>query len=688
MAAAREWRLPGLAMLLLVAANVAGSDPALEIEVDVGAALYESFGAENVRARVFWVERRPRFELRADRLELPEPVGRVDDVILTCPRVDLTQRRLACEEARVSATGQTWGLHAAPLAFDWDRDRAEVRFGLQWPGLFQGRGRIDGLVAASGLRLEMDLTDIDLHALQSSGLLPFEIPVAFDGGTAGLSGHIDTRRRVSSVQMALSVDGWSFSDDLGLRAGEDVALDGAFVHGAGGWDVQFAFTEGAVFFEPWFLDFAEVGRVELSVSGLEMVEIPARDRLAWRASEAHVRLGDHTELRGRRLRHSGAELEQAEIVWQSDRLDSIGDWITEPLLTGTVLGRTRFEGSAQGAVTILEGRPNSLLVNLRDFGMRDGDGRFALDGLTGEMEWQDEGPGLESYVAVDAGAIFGLPVGPFEVRMLLEPRGVRLLEPVLIPILDGGPSVDVLRVSVGPEGPEVEFEGGIRALSLERLTEALGWPRFAGKLAGIIPRVSYDADGLRVDGRLLVQVFEGEAVLRDLRIRDLFGVAPVLEVSAEIRRLELELLTRAFDFGRIEGRLSGRLDDLVLVGWQPYQMRLTLGTPTEDPGRRRISQRAVENLAAIGGGIQGALSMVFLRFFEDFSYRQLGFSCELEGTVCKASGVADGPNDSFVLVQGGGLPRIDVIGHNRRVDWPELVRRLDAVREGPPPVVQ
>ncbi len=685
---AREWPLPALAIVsLLATADVAASEMALEVELDIGTALHEAFGAQNVRARVFWVDRQPRFELRADSLELPEPIGRVDDVRLVCPRVDWTSRRLACPEAELSADAREWRLRAAPLAFDWDRDRTEVRFGLRWPGLFQGHGRVDGTIATSGFRLELDLAGIDLKSLDSSGLLPAEIPVALDAGTAELSGQIDTRGRVPSLQMEFGFSGLAFSDDLGLRAGEDVAVAGVFAHGSSGWDIQVAFTDGAVFFEPWFLDFAEVGRVDLSVSDLTM-EVPARGPQAWRASEARIRLSDHTEIRGRDLLYSGTALEEAEIAWESDRLGRVGDWVTEPLLSGTVLGRTRFEGKAQGAVAIRDRRPVRLQVNLQEFGMHDGDGRFALDGFTGAMEWRDDGPGLESRFSVAGGAIFGLPVGPFGARMLLEPRGIRLLEPVFIPILDGGPSVDMLYVGLGSGGPEVAFEGGIRALSLEHLTEALGWPPFAGKLAGVIPRVSYDADGLRVDGRLLVQVFDGEVVLRDLRIRDLFGVAPLLGVSAEIRDLELELLTRAFDFGRIEGRLSGRLDDLLLVDWQPYRMQLVLETPADDPGRRRISQRAVENLAALGGGIQGALSMVFLRFFEDFSYRELGFSCELDGTVCHAAGVADGPNDSFVLVRGGGLPRIDVIGHNRRVDWPELVRRLDAVREGPPPVVQ
>ena len=673
--------------LAVTTGHAADSGRGFQLDLDIDAAVHDAFAAENLRARVSWVERQPSFELRADGLRLPEPVGSVRDLHLSCPRVDLTTERLVCAQARLSARAPGWHLDAATLAFDWDRSAGKVHFSLPWPGLFQGRGRVAGSIEAAGVRLDLDLAGIDLHALIRSGLIPTELPVTVESGLAAVSGQLDTRTRVPTVRGNLALSGLTFTDDAGLRAGEAVAAEGSLRHGGDGSEIQLRFTDGAVFFDPWFLDFAEVGPVDASVSGLRFgpPETGTRDL---HAVSAQLTLGDHAEVRGADLRYAGGKLEQGDIAWEGHRLDVVGEWLAQPLLAGTVLGRTRFQGEARGALSVADGRPRAARAKWQALGMKDEGGRFALEGSVGQLDWRDDVAGADSRISATAGEIYGLPVGAFDARLRLEPRGFVLLEPLFIPVLDGGPGVDTLRVTVGPDGPEVQFEGGLRAMSLELLTEALGWPRFAGKLAGIIPRVFYDTDGLRVDGRLLVQVFDGEAVFGGLLIRDLFGVAPVLEVSADIRRLELELLTRAFDFGRVEGRLSGRVDDLMLVDWQLQRMRLVLNTPLDDPGRRRISQRAVENLTAIGGGIQGALSMVFLRLFEDFSYRQLGFSCALDGEVCVAEGVADLPDGSFVLVQGGGLPRIEVIGHNRRVDWPELVRRLDAIREGPPPVVQ
>jgi hypothetical protein len=688
--ARRRWsRALALASLSLVATMVCAADGArgLQIDLDIGTAVHDAFGAENLRARVFWVDRQPRFDLRADTLLLPEPVGRIDALHLFCPQVDVTPERLACADARLSARAPGWRLDAAALAFDWERGAGRVHFSLPWPELFAGRGRLSGTAEPAGLRTDFDLAGLDLAALAGSGLVPTEVPITLESGVAALSGHFDTRGRVPVLDAELELSGLSFADDLGLHAGENVALSGRVGHGPAGSEIHLRFTHGAVFFEPWFLDFDEVGTVAVSVSGLRLGQSETGG-MSVQAASAALRLGEHAELRAEGLLYSEERLERAEVSWESRGLEMAGEWLVQPLLAGTVLGKTRYRGEGRGSLSVSGGRLRAAEATWRDLAMADDAGRFALEGSSGELDWRDDRMGRDSFVSAQGGGLLGLPVGAFDARFRLEPLGFRLLQPLFIPVLDGGPSVETLYLTVGPDGPEIEFEGGLRALSLELLTEALGWPRFTGRLAGIIPRVFYDADGLRVDGRLLVKVFDGEAVLSDLRIRDLFGVAPVLEVSADVRRLELGLLTSAFDFGRVEGRLSGRVDDLMLVGWELQRMRLALATPADDPGRRRISQRAVENLTAIGGGIQGALSMVFLRFFEDFSYRRLGFGCELRGNVCLASGVADGPDDSFVLVQGGGLPRIEVIGHNRRVDWPELIRRLDAVREGPAPVVQ
>ena len=80
--------------------------------------------------------------------------------------------------------------------------------------------------------------------------------------------------------------------------------------------------------------------------------------------------------------------------------------------------------------------------------------------------------------------------------------------------------------------------------------------------------------------------------------------------------------------------------------------------------------------------LQGQL----IGIFDDFGYRRIGIACRLANEVCTMSGLggSDGSqaSNSFTIVQGSGIPRLDVVGFNRLVDWPTLVERLAAVASG------
>jgi hypothetical protein len=187
-------------------------------------------------------------------------------------------------------------------------------------------------------------------------------------------------------------------------------------------------------------------------------------------------------------------------------------------------------------------------------------------------------------------------------------------------------------------------------------------------------------DGVfEVGGGLRVQAFEGEISVEHLRIRDPLGAVPVLTADARLRGLDLRALTQTFSFGRIEGHLDGDLQNLQLVAWEPDRFDLHLYTPPGDRSRRRISQRAVENLTELGSGLPGGLSASFLGVFEEFSYSAIDAKVGLRGSTAEIDGLArDG--GGYYLVRGSGLPRIDVIGRNRRVAWQELVERLQQIQ--------
>ena len=60
-----------------------------------------------------------------------------------------------------------------------------------------------------------------------------------------------------------------------------------------------------------------------------------------------------------------------------------------------------------------------------------------------------------------------------------------------------------------------------------------------------------------------------------------------------IDNLDLQQMTSAFSFGRIEGRLSGQVAELRMLDWEPVAFDLDLYSEKQPGVRRRISQRAV-----------------------------------------------------------------------------------------------
>jgi len=164
-----------------------------------------------------------------------------------------------------------------------------------------------------------------------------------------------------------------------------------------------------------------------------------------------------------------------------------------------------------------------------------------------------------------------------------------------------------------------------------------------------------------------------------LQVLDPFGRLPRLLADIELRNLDLATLTGAFSFGRIDGRLSGDVRQLRLLNWVPVAFDAHLYTPADDRSRHRISQRAIDNISSLGGGPTGVLSRGALRFFEDFAYARIGWSCVLKDGVCTMDGV-EPKGEGYVLVKGRLLPRIDVVGYTRRVDWNTFVEQLKSVQ--------
>ena len=309
---------------------------------------------------------------------------------------------------------------------------------------------------------------------------------------------------------------------------------------------------------------------------------------------------------------------------------------------------------------------------------------IGISKLAGALQWQREGEAPAGSLGWQSASLYSLPLGASQTRWQSRDGAVNLLAPAKVPLLGG--ALEVLSVNVHPaaaSGERVQASLAVHDVELAALSQALGWPRFGGKLGGAVPQLRYADEKLEMAGGLMLNVFDGTLNVTGLALERPFGVLPSLSADIAFNNLDLSLVTGTFDIGDISGRLSGHVRELRLLDWQPVAFDAQL----EALAGGRISQRAVTTISSVGGGgIAAGLQARMLRLFDTFGYARLGIGCRLQNAVCKMRGL-DADGAQYTLVEGRGLPRIQIVGHQGDVDWSVLVDRLKAAASGTKPVI-
>lgn len=323
-------------------------------------------------------------------------------------------------------------------------------------------------------------------------------------------------------------------------------------------------------------------------------------------------------------------------------------------------------------------------VRFADVDLAEPDRGLGIEALAGELDWRRDGTGADTELGWKSARVYALPLGPARLRWHGRDGALALAAPAQLPLLNGRLHLQHLVVRpAAASGETVEAGFAVHDVALSAVSEAFGWPRFGGTLGGAVPQLRYAGERLELAGGLLLDVFDGTVNVTGLALERPFGVSPSLSADIAFERLDLSLLTGTFDIGDITGRLSGRIQALRLVDWQPVAFDAQL--QSLDGGR--ISQRAVTTISSVGGGgIAAGLQASMLKLFDTFGYARLGIGCRLSNAVCHMRGL-DADGSRYTLVEGRGLPRIQIVGHQAQVDWAVLVDRLQAAARGTPPVV-
>jgi hypothetical protein len=329
-------------------------------------------------------------------------------------------------------------------------------------------------------------------------------------------------------------------------------------------------------------------------------------------------------------------------------------------------------------------------VKLEAINAIDDKARFTFAGINGDLRWTQQITPLQSAFGWESAAMYGIGLGKAKFAFDSANGSLNLSQATNIQALEGIIRVDHFRWQPPKADLSTRFELGMSMdkLDMASLSQRLGWPIFTGSISGKIPNARYRDNILNLDGGLQMSVFGGEVALSNLVMERPFGVAPTLSSDVVLDNIDMEPMTKAFEFGSITGSLDGYIRNLRLLDWSPVAFDARFYTDDKWKGKRRISQKAVRDISSVGGsGLMAGLQNQVLKVFDDFGYEKIGISCKLKDNICAMDGIGSA-GDGYTIVAGGGLPRIQVVGFRRRVDWPTLISRLKAATEGQTPVIQ
>ncbi|MET0582414.1 MAG: hypothetical protein ABWZ08_10640 [Pseudoxanthomonas sp.] len=664
-------RILPLLSLLLLAIPIAGQ--ARTLSARIAKVTTPVVHMQDVTVRLEWPRQSEsgQLTLSARRMLAPDLGYRFDNVSWHCP----LQRRPKDESWRCEGEIRSAGRKPLKLGIDLATASTDIVLAGGSSNLSLHRNaaspdltRIDltrvPLAWAQAL-LAQAWADANLKAGQMSGSLNIHTPEVGplrvegrlavaglsldtpDGSIAaeGLGAQLDIDYRKSAGLTLVTVDG-------SLRGGEMLVGNGY---------VALPATPVAI----------GIAARQQGTSGWEIPQLSWDDGDAMRVQgslgfDAQVRLRDAD------IQIASANLEPLRPRYLSGWLGLFG--LSELQLQGAMTAQARIEG---GELVRAD-------ADLREVSLIDAQQRFRFDGLSGKPVFSS-GARLESDLHWDGGQLMGLAFGAAELPLDSEQGVIGLREAVTVPMLGGGLKFEDinLRPPAGERGLEFDFGLTVEGLDVGQLAKALDWPAFKGRLDGRIPKARYANDRLDFEGNLVTHMFDGTVQVSGLAMERPFGTAPTLSADISMDDMNLQTLTEVFRNGEITGALDGSIRNLPLVDWNAEGFDADLHTDTAWKGRRRISQRAVQDLSSVGGagGLGDSLQAQALKLFEDFGYRRIGISCRLADEVCEMDGLRSAGN-GFIIVEGSGLPRLTVVGFNHRVDWPTLVERLVAVTQG------
>ncbi|MFQ6332969.1 hypothetical protein [Methylophilus sp. 3sh_L] len=475
------------------------------------------------------------------------------------------------------------------------------------------------------------------------------------------------------LEMQLAVKEAKFSDASGLHAGERLTgvMNLAAHEASDGWRWQgvFEWQTGELFWQPFY--FAE-GNKRFEIRG--RYQSPVVD-----IEQATLSLPEVGTLQSQsRFNLDTQTFERLKLQAKAVDFKGLYQAFIQPLLPDSVFGHLNVEGKADWLFEAKDMHPVKFQLDIADASVEDQLGKFGFSHLNAHIPWDYEQPQQIS-MGYQSGHVLKIPLGKTQWQADVDRFSITTPQ-LSLPVLDGALIFEDVSAAWVQQSMVWHLKMDMQPIGMASFSQALGWPAMRGQINGQIPLVTYANHVLRMQGEMYFSLFKGQVGLSELVVDDPLGNVPRLHANLRMREIDMGEMTRTFNFGSITGKLEGDIQHLRLQNWKPVYMDAHVQT-AEGPFEKKVSQRAVENITALGGeGTAAALQRTFLRFFKEFGYEKIGLRCELRGDICKMSGV-EPIAGGFVIVKGEGIPSVNVNGYTEYVSWKDMLARMRRITD-------
>jgi len=285
-----------------------------------------------------------------------------------------------------------------------------------------------------------------------------------------------------------------------------------------------------------------------------------------------------------------------------------------------------------------------------------------------------------------------LPEQPLSILLDAGPNRIAVESPTKIQVPGGDLRLGSVQVEklFGPDlaiHTRLEFDD----IKLQPLLSKIWTRPLKGVLTGRLNPIRYENHTVTTKGELKAEVFEGNIILSDLRASGIFTLAPVYKFNVKWKDLLLSEMTTNTAFGKIEGVLKGQLRHVEIAYGQPQRFSLLLETVQKKGIPQKISVKAVENIAQIGGGQSPFMGLAgaFASLFKKFPYEKIGIKANLENDVFTVNGTIREGGTEY-LVKRGSFSGVDIVNQNpdNRISFKDMVKRIKRIGAKGGPVVK